>query len=516
MHSVLFIGEALDGPVGKPHIVDWTNQSSINQALQFFGEAVYEAATLSPSGTNLTTTYTPWTAEASFVYFDTKYKNVPLPRVTINGLGFEFETPPLTETKDGWIVYRKLPTDTDLTWALRRAVDQNSLTPSIYDTCGLLRVVASDAIRATGSIGTLTFTASSPGPVSNNIQLLIGSSGLTIIPPPSISLQKTTYLFTQESTQKKGINYKYLYQLVEAIQQDALAGIIPLGVFNTSKLNTTAECWAFGNTYEGLSSLSSGSLGSAVTIDDIWSTLEGVDVSDYEVVAFCGRYGRDIFPDVEENLFKVYTGFPYQILCASSGSDDTLPFVSKDDSYGDRWISHRFSLINGKVEYGSLLSATGDILPSYAVILTSRASWHGLGTRAPIAGKTIASNDEKDSLASVGVVTIDTNKNIPVIYKGTTTDIDVSSVGIACLRGVCRGLFPTLYDTIGINTSEVLSVASDLLERALLNAKANGCPILDYDAQAVIVGQTLTLRMTLDIAGEIEAISAQIAVPIGR
>ncbi len=516
MHSVLFVGEADDGPTGRETIVDWSDNTSIAKALHTYGESIYEPHYLEPSSTGCTLVYTPWSPDASFVYFDNNYKSVQLPDLELSTSGFSFTSPPLIEAVSGWIVYRKFPTNRDVTWALRRASEQNVLTPSLYETCGLLRVVSADAVRATIDIGPLTFTAVSPGQKSNNIQLLLGSSGITIVPPPGISLVSSTYLFTQSGKEKSSSDFKSIGQLIEAIQQDSIADMIPITAVTYDKSTLHLDCWSYGTSSSGVYNLSGGDNGTDVTVDDIFTALSTVDVSNYEVVAFCGRYGREVFPYVEDNLLDIDRGFPYQIVCSSSGSNLDLPYASKDDSFDDRWQSSRFCLVNGTLEYGTLLSASGDLIPNYSVILTSHDSWHGFGSRAPFSGRLIAENTEKRDLASVGVVTLDLNRNIPVVYKGCTTDTEISSIGIACLRGVCRGLFPTLYDSIGINTSEVLPLASNLLEESLIAAKKNGCPIIDYQGQALIMGQTLVLNITLDIAGQVEAISAQVAVPLSR
>lgn len=504
---LLILGQANDGPVDRTYSF---NVSDYNKALSLYSELQRESHILDVSTTGLVLDNDVWDSSISFVYLDSgAYSTVLFTNLVLTGNSIYFSTAAVTGSLTGYVNYLKVPEDKDLCYAIRQSVVQHSLTPIIENEINTLRVVSSDAEKASLVLGPLTFKYKYPGTLGNLYKITIDSDYVKIIPSPgSLYSNELSYPISNLSGYKRNVflDYSKTYMdLKRKINTDAELLEIPVYIeLDNSYLNSPVS----GITvYEGTYYLTGGTAGSALVAEDYYRALDNIDPSNYEVIVCPGLQGQEFFP-YASYLIQDFQGFPFSIVCPTTGAN--LSEVADD-----LWQSERFFLVQGKGRINSINRINTDLSVPYSVILNSQNSVFGAGSKVRYNGYLSTSLSEENlyELSDNGVVCFSERNNYPVVYSGTTTRKDFPTSAVSILRGVCRKLIPSLYDVIGLTSTSTLNYAEKAVKSAIETSILEGSPILNYGAKVSVTETELTVDMEFNLYGVIEKITGIVSVP---
>ena len=257
--------------------------------------------------------------------------------------------------------------------------------------------------------------------------------------------------------------------------------------------------------YEGTYSPAGGENGLTPTAQDYFNALESVEIESFEVIAFPGILGRDLFPFAGD-LFENHPGFPFRLVCAASAS--TILGAKPD-----LWQHDRLSVVAGKGIQGWQYQTTSDLVTAYSCILVSEASNWGLGTREPLLLILTedATSGDPEGLTALGLVVATQTADGPAIYKGRSTNADSKPVASAGVRSVLRRLLPNLWSTAGLSVDAAQSDAARKVEDAFNAAISQGVAITDWRYEITLTeSSNLYIQMEMFIAGQLEVFTAAV------
>lgn len=516
--KLLIVGTALDGP--SEYVVT-SPIDSIEKSLSTYGEVTPQLIYMTPSGTTINLDSSIWSNDVKILYEDgTNYKRLIPVNLTATGSSLTFDSLQLTESVSGWLLYRGIPSASDLPFQLKIASLQNSYTPILDGKVSTLRVVGSNAVKPTLNLGILKFTYLNYASVGNYTKIDIDNEFLTITPVPGNVFSPLGFTTNKNSYSISPIkirigesltytdNYtltKTLGDLVEKVNSLALKQGCPVSLEIVSPYvkteSTLSLTGVIGEYY-----LTGGVDDNNPTARDYYNALDSIDPSEFDIIVMPSLLGEEFFP-FASYLLEDFQGFPFSFVCQTTGT--TLSEVADD-----LWVSERFYLVQGKGYPKTLPNIETDFTTAYGAILCSNYGVFGGGTKAPLGFylNTPLPTEDMKEMADSGVVCTSSFRNTLTVYKGTTTKVSLPVQALSTIRVINENLIESLKDLVGRVNSTALAQAERAVANALDNAVKKGTLMVDYVSQVELSQDVISVYITFEVSGLLEKISTSVSI----
>jgi hypothetical protein len=489
MSKLLLLGTALDGPVNDPITVTPNNTDYI---LNLFGNIGRDLVYLSPTGTTLS--LSTESNSSSIMYYPLAQYNFPYPSFQfplIYGTtgGVSLGPIPLSIGASGWIEYTPKLDKRSLVMSIKQALSQTTFTS--VEQIDVLRVIPDNQSYSNINFGTFSWKYLYPSKNGNNIKINISTTQVEIFAPPN---QSTIYKYA---------DFKSVYDLYTKIDSDNQVGLtkVKLALSPDQYFET---CVNLFSPVTGSYQLTGGVASPTSSVSGYINSLNRLNLSDYDVIAFPGMYGREIFPYLS---YFTDTGFPALFVCGASGT--TL-----SELVTDCYQHRQFVAVYGECSPNIDSPQNLDLTTTIATTLASELNYYSSGSnlKVNVLSSNISSVPEK--LNKYGISTLLSKNGVYVTGKVLSTDTSTSPVVTAVCKRFLREFYTLSVECIGKSPEISLAIAQKALDQTFTNIADENSPILDYAGQVQIVSNELQVAAEFQLAGVIDTISVSSSVPI--
>lgn len=484
MSKLLIVGEAGDGPVNTVTSVFTDN---IEKSLKLFGHKEYKQITISPQGGSVTIGRPVGSSSVVF-YNSVNSLHYDIFVSSISSGSIVLPAVPLTGSQVGWLEYVPQYGQSSLTSAIIQAYSQSFLTP--IPSFDVLRLAPNILTQSQLALNQLTFKYIYPSIAGNNVTVLISATDLTIFEAPNI---ETKYTYS---------SYKNLGDFLDSVD-------LNIQLTNTNVSVKAPDIERYQDVYSVFSAVTgtyilTGSISSSSPVTGYLSSLYDLDLEEYDIIAFPGTYGRQIFPLMS---YIMSEDFPTLFVTGVSGT--TLTSVVQDV------YKHRnFVAVYGTGQVQGYDSFTSDLITISSVAMASDKNFYSFGSYLPLNVTTLTAVTNDSILAGYGVSCATYKNRVYSLGKMLSTDLTAKPYVTSIIKKFFKDVKNNMIDVVGKSTGIAVMYAETALQRALEASVGPLSPVITYEGQVVGSNSELTVSAHFTAVGTVDKISVSTTVPL--